>query len=194
MLDTPAAGDPPVCQGPDPHPRAARRLKVPNGAVDTHAHVIGAPPAYPWVARRSYTPPPAMPAAYIGMLDATGMRYGVLVQVSVHGSDNRLMLETIAAHRDRLRGVCVVAPDVGERELDALAAGGIVGCRINGLFRGGVGVGALEPLAHRIKRLGWHIQLLLDAGQLPVMMPALARLPVPFVIDHMGHIPTTAGV
>jgi 2-pyrone-4,6-dicarboxylate lactonase len=117
----------------------------------------------------------------------------VLVQVSVHGADNRLMLETIAAHPARLRGICVVPPDASEHELEALAAGGIVGCRINVLFGGGVGIEALEPLARRIKRFGWHIQMLLDARQLPAMMPALARLPVPFVIDHMGHLPANLG-
>ena len=193
MLDTPAA-EPALCQGPDPAPRPPRRFVLPPGATDTHAHVIGGPPDYPWVAQRSYTPPPALADAYIGMLDATGMRYGVLVQVSVHGADNRLMLETIAAHPARLRGICVVPPDASERELEALAAAGIVGCRINVLFGGGVGIEALEPLARRIKRFGWHIQLLLDARQLPAMMPALARLPVPFVIDHMGHLPTGLGI
>src|ERR1051325_9100435 len=98
----------PPCPGPDPHPRRPKRFVVPAGGVDTHAHVIGLPPAYPLVADRSYTPPAAPPEAYLAMLDATGMTYGVLVQVSVHGTDNRLLLETLRAHRERLRGIAVV--------------------------------------------------------------------------------------
>ncbi len=64
----------PECPGPDPAPRPPRSFLVPDGAVDTHAHVIGAPPEYPRVDARSYTPPPAPPSAYLRMLDATGMR------------------------------------------------------------------------------------------------------------------------
>ena len=83
-----------ACPGPDPHPRRSTRVVVPHGAVDTHAHVIGLPPSHPLVTNRSYTPPAATPEHYLAMLDATGMTYGVLVQVSVHGTDNSLMVET----------------------------------------------------------------------------------------------------
>ena len=52
---------------------------MPRGAVDTHAHVIGLPPDYPFMPERSYTPPEATAQSYIAMLDATGMTYGVLM-------------------------------------------------------------------------------------------------------------------
>ena len=143
---------------------------------------------------RSYTPPEAPPATYLAMLDGSGMAHGVLVQVSVHGTDNTLMLETLRAHPDRLRGVCVVAPDVSDRDLETLAKAGVVGCRFNVLFGGGVGFDALEVIARRVAPLGWHVQFLLDARNLAELAPRLARLPVPFVIDHMGHMPTSAGV
>src|SRR5690349_15840102 len=73
----------PDCPAPDPAPHGATRFAVPPGAVDTHAHVIGLPPRYPFVETRSYTPPEATAQAYLHMLDATGMTFGVLVQVSV---------------------------------------------------------------------------------------------------------------
>src|SRR4051794_8635589 len=112
----------PACQGPDPNPRPPRRITVPPGACDTHAHVIGLPPRFPLVATRSYTPPEAEPAAYLRMLDATGMAHGVLVQVSVHGTDNRRMVEVLEANRSRLRGIAVVDPDVPDAELERLKA------------------------------------------------------------------------
>jgi predicted TIM-barrel fold metal-dependent hydrolase len=183
----------PVCQGPDPAPHPPRRFKVPAGAVDCHAHVIGHPPRYRLVADRSYTPPEASSAAYTAMLDATGMAYGVLVQVSVHGTDNSLMVETLQAAPDHLRGVCVVAPDVTGRELEALAAAGVVGCRFNVLFGGGVGFEVLETIARRVAPFQWHIQLLLDVRHLPELAPRLSRLPVPIVFDHMGHLPADLG-
>lgn len=184
----------PLCQGPDPNPRPPRRIKVPAGAVDTHAHVIGLPPDYPLDPRRSYTPVPAPARQYLAMLDAAGMTYGVLVQVSVHGTDNRLMLETLKMRPDRLRGICVIDDGVTDRELEEMARAGVVGCRFNVLFGGGVGFDILEAIARRIAGLNWHVQILLDARELPQLAPRLSRLPVPVVIDHMGHMPTSVGI
>ncbi|MET0313856.1 MAG: amidohydrolase family protein, partial [Hansschlegelia sp.] len=121
----PTEPEPPACPGPDPRPHGATRFEVPAGAVDCHAHVIGLPPKYPFVAERSYTPPEATAERYLAMLDATGMSHGVLIQVSVHGSDNRLMLETLRANPGRLRGVAVVALGAPERELAAMAEAGV---------------------------------------------------------------------
>lgn len=184
----------PLCAGPDPHPHTATRFKVPAGAVDTHAHVIGLPPDYPLSPERSYTPTPVSPKQYFTMLDATGMANGVLVQVSVHGTDNALMLHALRRQPQPMRGICVVDADVTDRELENMAKAGVVGCRFNVLFGGGVGFDALETLAKRIAPLKWHVQFLLDARNLPELAPRLVNLPVPFVVDHMGHMPTSAGV
>jgi 2-pyrone-4,6-dicarboxylate lactonase len=189
------AGDrAPICPGPDPHPRPPTRYAVPRGAVDTHAHVIGVPPAYPFVASRSYTPPPASPSAYLAMLDATGMSYGVLVQVSVHGIDNRLLLETLGAHPKKLRGIAVVPLGLPERDYRALKEAGIVGLRLNTLYGGGIDFNEMESYGALCREHGWHLQFLLDARALGDLAPRFARLPVPFVVDHMGHFPTSAGV
>ena len=191
MPEAPAA---PACPGPDPHPHGPTRFRVPPGAVDTHAHVVGLPPAYPFVERRSYTPPEAPLAAYLAMLDATGMDKGVLVQVSVHGTDNRLMLEALRAHRDRLRGVAVIPLGLPDRDLAALQEAGVVGLRLNVLYGGGIGFDAVEAYGALAREMGWHLQFLIDARSLPPLAGRLARLPVPFVVDHMGHMPTTAGL
>ena len=193
--DSPATnGEPPACPPPDPNPHGPTRFKVPPGAVDTHAHVIGTPPDYPFVATRSYTPPGAPATAYLRMLDQTGMTYGVLVQVSVHGTDNRLMVETLRAHPQRLRGIAVVALDTPERELAALKEAGVVGLRLNVLYGGGVGFDQVENYGALCRELGWHLQFLIDARDLPPLAARLSRLPVPFVVDHMGHMPVAAGV
>lgn len=169
-------------------------FQVPSGAVDTHAHVISGDPAHPLVSNRSYTPPPAPEAKYLAMLDALGMAHGVLVQISVYGTDNRCMVDTLRRHPDRLRGVAVVSPDITDRELVALHEAGVRGLRINVLFGGGIGFAAMEKLAHRIQPLGWHMQFLMDVRNLPELLPRMADLPVPGVIDHMGHMPVAEGV
>jgi 2-pyrone-4,6-dicarboxylate lactonase len=184
-----SAGLPPTCPGPDPQPRGPRNFVVPPGAVDTHAHVIGLPPEYPLVASRSYTPPAATPEAYLQMLDATGMGRGVLIQVSVHGTDNRAMLQTLQAQPDRLRGVAVMPLGLPMREYEVARDAGVVGLRLNVLFGGGFGFDLLEDYGALAREMGWHLQFLLDARELPHLAPRIARLPVPFVVDHMGHFP-----
>lgn len=188
-------GQAPVCPGPPAAQRGASRFRVPRGAVDTHAHVIGAPPQYPLVTPRSYTPPPASAQAYLAMLDATGMDYGVLTQISVHGTDNRLLVETLHAHRQRLRGIAVIAPDCPNHERAALYDAGVVGLRINMMYRGGgISFDQLETYGEICREMGWHLQFLIDAGDLPALATRLAKLPVPFLVDHMGHFPTSRGV
>ncbi|WP_316181452.1 amidohydrolase family protein [Bradyrhizobium sp. SZCCHNRI1009] len=190
----PDADRAPACAGPDPHPRRASRFIVPPGAVDTHAHVIGLPPRHPFVAARSYTPPEATAASYLAMLDATGMTYGVLVQVSVHGTDNSLMIETLGANRERLRGIAVIPLGLPDRELAALQQAGVVGLRLNVLYGGGIGFDQLHDYAALARELGWHLQFLIDAADLPALAPRLEGLAVPIVIDHWGHFPVSRGL
>lgn len=167
---------------------------VPRFACDTHAHVIAADAqTYPVVGSRSYTPLPCPEDRYLSMLDATGMERGVLVQISVYGTDNRYMLEVLRRNPTRLRGIGVASPDVSERELTEMHDAGVRGLRLNVLFGGGIGFDAMETLAAKIQDMGWHLQLLLDARQLPDLMPRLQRLRLPVVVDHMGHMPVELG-
>ncbi|QHI97480.1 amidohydrolase family protein [Xylophilus rhododendri] len=179
--------DPP----PDPQPHPPRGFTLPRGATDCHAHVVG-PEGY--IPQRSYTPHPAPAEAYLRMLDATGMDRGVLVQVSVHGSDNRLLMETLKQHPRRLRGIAVAPHDLPEAGWRALKESGVVGLRLNTTTGGGVGTAALEQYEAICLELGWHLQFLVEAAQIPALAPRIARLRVPAVFDHMGYVrPSMAG-
>lgn len=183
----------PACAGPraDVLPPS---WPVPFGACDTHAHVIGDGYEYPFVADRSYTPPAATETRYLRMLDGLGMTRGVLVQVSVHGTDNQLMLEVLRNHPRRLRGIAVAAADVDERVLRDTHDAGVRGLRLNVSVGGGVGFDALQTLASRIAPMGWHVQLLTTPARLLDVAPLLPSLPVPVVIDHMASVSAADGV
>jgi len=183
----------PLCLVPDDR-YTPPSFRLPALSCDAHAHVVSADTqAYPLVANRSYTPVSTPEADYMAMLDATGMTRGVLVQISVYGTDNRYMVEVLRRHPARLRGIAVVAPDVSEQELTALHEAGVRGLRLNVLFGGGVGFDAMETLAAKIEQMGWHLQLLADARQFVDLMPRLTRLTLPVVVDHMGHMPVECG-
>ena len=46
----------------------------------------------------------------------------------------------------------------------------------------------------RIRELGWHVVLHLDAPDIAPLSNMIRKLPVPFVIDHMGRVPAGQGV
>src|SRR5437762_2208870 len=98
--------------------------------VDAHTHVFSR--SSPMSSGRRYTPGyDATPTALFGHLAAHGMTHAVLVQPSFLGTDNSELLNAIAAHPERLRGVAVIDFDVSDRELCALREGGVVGVRFN---------------------------------------------------------------
>jgi len=189
-----ATPEAPLCLTPD-RAFTPSTFALPALACDTHAHVVSTTSSeYPVVDNRSYTPVPAPEADYLHMLASTGMERGVLVQISVYGTDNRYMLEVLRRHPDKLRGIGVVSPDVSEQELTAMHDAGVRGLRLNVLFGGGIGFDAMETLAGKIKDMGWHLQLLVDARQFPDLMPRLQKLTLPVVVDHMGHMPVSLGI
>lgn len=180
----------PLCASADPVPTVPTFL-VPRGSCDTHAHVFGPANEYPYCANRSYTPPDAPLKAYQHLHNTLGIDRGVLIQPSVYGTDNSLhrdaLIELRKAGRDYC-GVCVVAPDVTERELTSLESAGFCGIRMNLLFKGGIEWSDVTRLAHRIADRGWHLQVLIDISESTELLHKLNQLPVPIVIDHMGHM------
>jgi 2-pyrone-4,6-dicarboxylate lactonase len=129
------------------------------------------------------------------MLSALGLDRAVIVQPSVYGTDNRCTFDAVIASGGRWRGIAVVDASTNMHELQRLHDAGFRGVRINLLFKGGgMAMEILEQVARQIEPLGWHVQLLIDGRDLPELAPRLRRLPVPFVIDHMGHMPVQLGL
>ncbi|MGR3639697.1 amidohydrolase family protein [Alterinioella nitratireducens] len=147
---------------------------------DCHAHIIGPAPHDPdWPHRTD----PASLADYIAMLDANGIEKGVLVQPRAQGFDNSLILDAIRDHPDRLRGVAVVAPDTNIADLSDLHRAGIRGVRLGGK----VPLDALQDMAPHLARAGLHVQMLMRGDDIITNADAIARAPVPVVIDHLAH-------
>jgi predicted TIM-barrel fold metal-dependent hydrolase len=120
----------------------------------------------------------------------------VVVTPSVYRTDNRATLDAIQAlGADSTRGVAVVHPDVTDAQLLALDAGGIRGIRFT-LFDPATAVtrfDMVEPLAHRVHELGWHVQLHWRGDQIAEQAGLLARLPGTLVFDHMARLPQPEG-
>jgi predicted TIM-barrel fold metal-dependent hydrolase len=171
------------------------RGAVPAGSWDCHCHVFGPAARFPYAEPRSYTPEDAPLEAYLALLDRLGFARGVLVQPSAYGRDNRAMLDALARAPQRLRGVAVGGAELTPAVLRAWHAAGVRGLRANefrrdgkAYYQNGVRLAEIEPLLPLMADLGWHLQLWIDARDLPELAPSLARVPVPVVVDHMGRM------
>ncbi|WP_431282881.1 amidohydrolase family protein [Humitalea sp. 24SJ18S-53] len=176
-------------------------MTIPAGACDCHCHVFGPAARFPYAEPRSYTPDDAPLEAYLALLDRLGLARGVIVQPSAYDRDNTATLDALTRAPDRLRGVAVVGAEATPASLRAMHAAGVRGLRANeyrrdgqAAYHGGVRLAEIEPLMPVMADLGWHLQLWIDARDLPDLLPRLAALPVPVVVDHMGRMHFSHGV
>lgn len=181
------------CLGPLENPSAPQHT-LPPGACDCHAHVIAPQEVQPFVPERDYTPPPASLEAYKAMHKVLGIERAVIVQPSFYGTDNTVTLDAIRDYGPSCRGVAVVDDSITDAELEAMHERGIRGIRYNLVFAGGVGPENIERMAQRIRPLGWHVQLLVNGPTIAELEQQIAGLPVPAVVDHMGHVKAAEGL
>jgi predicted TIM-barrel fold metal-dependent hydrolase len=182
------------CAPPD---RELHAPATPMGALscDTHAHICGPESEYAYAAERIYTPPDALLPDYLALLATLGVERAVLVQPSVYGTDNRVMLAALremAAAGLACRGVAVVGGSVTAAELDDMHAAGIRGLRFNLVDvadpDGNAPLEAIRALAERVAPRGWHTEFLIHADDYPDFEHVFAGFPTPIVVGHMGYL------
>lgn len=183
------------CLAPDPHP-CKPQLELPPGAWDAHCHVFGPAARFPYAADRSYTPPDAPYERLEALHNHLGLSRGVIVQASCHGSDNSAMLDAISCGAGRYRGVAIINGHESDADLANLNSGGVRGVRFNFVAHlgGAPDLAVFDRTLERLAPLGWHLVLHLDAQDILTYQDRLARIPVPFVIDHMGRVKATDGL
>jgi 2-pyrone-4,6-dicarboxylate lactonase len=181
--------------GPDLETQPPRR-PLPPGSCDAHCHVFGPGEQFPYVAESTFRTPDAPVAALTRMHRVLGIERVVLVQASCHGYDNAAMLDAIAADPQRRRGVAMVEGDVTDAALDTLHGGGVRAIRLNFVrhLAQRPELPDAERLIRRVAERGWHVELHMDAPDIPALEPWIATLPSRFVIDHMGRVPAAGGV
>lgn len=159
---------------------------VPKNACDCHMHIFD--PRFPPVAGAVIKPPIAPVAGYRNLQVRLGLSRNIIVQPSSYGTDNHCTLEALAAFSSTARGIAVVDETVVDDELMRLHECGIRGVRFNQVQKGATTLSMLQPLAHRIANLNWHIQLHLELNEMLAVAPVLEALPVPVVFDHIARL------
>ncbi|CZR37751.1 uncharacterized protein FPRO_07058 [Fusarium proliferatum ET1] len=166
--------------------------RMPNGSWDSHLHVLD-PVRFPPVPGSyefgTYT-------AWDATIEETrlGCSHMVLIQPSVYGNDNTLLIDTLKAFGpDRALGVIVF--DVANtstaqlREWDDL---GVRGVRLNFQSTGDAPPAKelrdmMQRYADAIRPFSWVLQIYIAMKDIPGIEPVIPDLGVKVVIDHLGH-------
>ena len=185
----------PTCKAPDPNTRTPK-FKAPPGACDAHCHIFGPGDRYPYAADRTYTPPDAPLSRFKELQKQLGLERAVLVNASCHGVDNTVIVDAIAQSGGKYRGVANADDSFTDKDFEKLHAQGFRGVRFNFVKHlGGVpDMAEFDRVVARVKPLGWHVDLHFDAVDIPSSADFINNLPVPFIIDHMGRVPTKNGL
>lgn len=176
----------------------AKNFPIPKNACDSHIHIFN--DLIPTRKDVDHLARPCGIAEYKSLQNQLKLQRAVVVTPSLYGTDNRATLQAIGELGvGDARGVAVLYPDVTDEELDVLHQGGVRGIRFS-LYnptRAATTFEMVEPLAERVQRLGWHVQLYLSPDQVVNHAAMLRRLAVPLVFDHMlrlgSDVPITHG-
>jgi len=162
--------------------------------VDAHAHIWSADMP---VSRSAWFRPdkPFTAEQYLQVLDAHGVRFGVIAGISIFGTHNDYMIEQLRRHK-RLRGTAIVDVTTDRQALARMKDDGVVGIRLQ-LTRQelpDLAGDAYRMLFKRLADLDLHIEVVVEGPRWPQVLPHLESSGARIVIDHFGHPDPQAGI
>lgn len=167
-------------------------IPLPDNTCDSHLHILGPARDYPYSAERVYTPPDCLLADYAVVRSYLGVKRCVLVQPSVYGSDNRVLLAALRELGEQARGIVVLSGRETSGQLAQMHMLGVRGIRVNLVdvksARPDLPREQLTRLADLIRPMGWHLEVLMHVDDYPDMEPALGDLGVQIVFGHAGYL------
>ncbi len=180
---------------PDPHTRIPE-FRPPPLACDAHCHIFGPAARFPYAPEATYWPPDAPFEALQKLHGILGFERAVIVHASCHGADMRATLDGIARSNGRYRGTAIIDESYKDADFKKMHDGGIRAVRFNFVrhLGGRPDMGFFDRTVARLKEMGWHLILHLDATDIVEFRRKLEAIPVPMVIDHMGRVKAAHGL
>ena len=180
---------------PDPNTKKPK-FRPPPLACDAHCHIFGPAAKFPFAPDASYHPPDS-PFEGLQKLHAIlGFERAVIVHASCHGSDMRATLDGIKRSKGAYRGTAIIDESYSEKDFQRMQDGGIRGVRFNFVqhLGGRPDMAFFHRTVARLKDMGWHLIVHLDAQDLVELRDMFMKIPVPMVIDHMGRVQASKGL
>ena len=183
-MDKPNAQMPPTPSAPKRH--------LPDGAVDTHVHLLAGADEFPlWEGRvENPTPGPDLDGwldLYRAHLAAMGASRGVIVHSIFYGTDNSVTVEAIRRLGDGFKGVGLLPDGASEADVDQFAGWNMKAVRLNYVHGGVLTWDGAKAMAPMLAERGMHIQMLAHADlHMEDLATDIRALPCPVVFDHIG--------
>lgn len=162
----------------------------PDRILDCHAHIID-PVRFPLSGERGYKPKPDETGTceqYVDVLDRHGVHGALLVQLSGYGTDNSVLVDAMQRQPHRFKAIGVVGDAIPDKELEGLAAVGLVGVRFNlvSYDRDALARPESRRLLDRLRAFGLYAQVFADDGQWPDIAAIVRQAGVKLLVDHFG--------
>lgn len=148
--------------------------------------------AFPFAPDHGFRPKEATLEDLLKFENELGIDHICLVAISVYGTDNRLLLQSLRQLQGKGRAVVSIDPEtISDRELDEMHALGVRGIRINlkstSLHKTKEELKKILKLhAQRIQHLKWAIQLHIGLADIVHIATEIPNLGLPVVIDHLA--------
>ena len=159
---------------------------------DCHVHVFDGTAL---VMPGHYQPAPRLLTDIEKVAQAHGCGRLVLVQPSVYGTNNSVLLHALKSSGARHRGVVVIEPSIGEAALQHMHQLGVRAVRFNLVSPVGNGSGPeadFVALAPRLRALGWHVQWYARPEHLAQVAALHAGSGLVPVLDHLAGLSVTS--
>lgn len=164
--------------------KGVQAVEIKSKIFDAHLHIID--PRFPLIPNQGYLPKPFTCRDYLDRLAGYPLAGGAVVSGSFQGFDQDYLCAALRELGPSFVGVTQLPATVSDARILELDRSGVRAVRFN-LKRGGSeDVSQLERMAQRVYELaGWHVELYVDARELPALSATLSRLPA-VSIDHLG--------
>jgi predicted TIM-barrel fold metal-dependent hydrolase len=180
---------------PDANTRKPK-FTPPSLACDAHCHVFGPASRFPYAPDAPYWPPDSPFENLQKLHQILGIERAVIVHASCHGADMRVTLDAIARSGGKYRGTAIIDASYTEKQFQEMHEGGVRGVRFNFVqhLGGRPDMAFFDRTVARLKEMGWHLILHLDAADLIEFRKKFEAIRVPMVIDHMGRVKAADGL
>ena len=184
----------PYALPPDPNTRAPSWV-LPDGACDTHFHILGPPDKFPFAKTRRYTPPGGPIENYRKVQQITGLTRGIAVQPTAHGMDNSAIMDAVKRSDGSMRGVIRFNEKFTDVDLEILHEEGARGARFSLMSDRPGSIDTLEAALPRMEKLGWSLVLHVEPDHFVYNETIIRNIRIPTIVDHMARCkPSDGGI
>ena len=170
-------------------------FQLPLNSCDAHCHIFGPADRFPYLESRSFTPVDAGKEKLFALHDFLGIQRCVIVQTALHGFDNSVVVDAMAARKGNYLGVALAPANTTTEQIAKMDQQGFRGIRFNFMahLKNSDSMEDIIALTKRMEPFGWHLQVHFSSDLVHSLAPQLKQSAVPVMIDHIGRVDAALG-